>query len=646
MRNGCRIVLFCCSMALVTAGCSNVGGVPSAQAPLDQTLEALDQSVKTPSTAVQKPIPKAVDDALQRGASVAPKNQNSKEPRFDVSVESADAASFFRAIAEKSIYNIVVHPNVTGTITLSLNNVTVPMVVDTACKVYALNCEQEGEQFIILPTALETAQFHINYLALRRTGVTRTRVSAGQSSNSSDSKSTTQGAVQQSKTSTSSEMVGSELVTEQDSRYWEELAFTLCNMLGLNFNHLNSSEGGTPSSGGGESGNRSSTMLGCSESGPSKEKERVAMEGRRVAVTPQTGTLWVRAYPAEIRDIRKFIKTQSADLRRQVVLEAKILEVNLSDSHQSGVNWHSLFSGLSANAGWMNSDNRSLINALPGQPFQRFVLSSSDYTQTPSQYGTSVTQNDTYTPFGGVGAGNYGVAMALTLSDFSKVIEQLQGQGEVQVLSSPRVATVNNQKAVIRVGTDELFVTKIKFESSTSGAVSTGTWVPEFTPYFSGIALDVTPQIDKSGEILLHIHPSVSDVTIDKKVMTLGKDDYTFPLAINQVRESDTMVRAQSGEVVVIGGLMRNSSSLGNNGLPILGALPLFGELFGQTNKGWNKTELVILLRPVLMDSDEARKGELQSTSERLRNMRDLGEKRRESPLGISVTPTTPLPTP
>src|SRR5690606_973046 len=155
--------------------------------------------------------------------------------------------------------------------------------------------------------------------------------------------------------------------------------------------------------------------------------------------------------------------------------------------------------------------------------------------------------------FGGV----FGIGIDTT--DFDAFIELLQTQGRTQVLSSPRTTAVNNQKAVIKVGNDEYFVTSIGSQTTTGTATNTSSQI-QLTPFFSGIALVVTPQISATGEVILHIQPTVSEVTDQTKTFTVSGRTESVPLAFSSVRQSDSIVRARSGQVVVIGGLMRSAS--------------------------------------------------------------------------------------
>ena len=184
----------------------------------------------------------------------------------------------------------------------------------------------------------------------------------------------------------------------------------------------------------------------------------------------------------------------------------------------------------------------------------------------------------------------------------------------MQVLSSPRVSTMNNQKAVIKVGSDEFFVTKVSSETTASGGATTTAPEVELTPFFSGIGLDVIPQIDENGDVILHIHPTISEVKDQTKVFTVGGVTQALPLAFSTVRETDSIIRAKNGQVVVLGGLMQNLSRDETSSTPFLGDLPLIGALFRHTRKVSRKSELVILLKPIVIEGDETWQQALKET--------------------------------
>jgi MSHA biogenesis protein MshL len=199
----------------------------------------------------------------------------------------------------------------------------------------------------------------------------------------------------------------------------------------------------------------------------------------------------------------------------------------------------------------------------------------------------------------------------------------LESQGTVHVLSSPRIATINNQKAVIKVGTDEFFVTNVSTTTTSSGTTSTVSPTITTQPFFSGIALDVTPQISEDDQITLHIHPSVSLVTDKTKTLNLGSlGTFTLPLASSNVNESDTIVRVRDGTIAAIGGLMKQSQANSSSGLPGTADSPIFGNLFGSRNRQLSKSELVILLKVTLIKGDSAWQQQAQEVNERVQMMR------------------------
>jgi len=208
----------------------------------------------------------------------------------------------------------------------------------------------------------------------------------------------------------------------------------------------------------------------------------------------------------------------------------------------------------------------------------------------------------------------------LNIRDFNAVIEMLQGQGDVKVLSNPRVSTVNNQKAIIKVGSDEFFVTGVSSNTVTGAATSSSRNI-QFTPFFSGIALDVTPQIDEQDYVTLHVHPTVSQVSDKVKTLQVDNATETFPLALSNVRETDSIVRARSGQIIVIGGLMQDSNRNERFGVPVLSQLPLVGVLFRQQRVRDQKSELVILLKPMVMDSEPMWTEEAQRLEQRAQDL-------------------------
>ena len=192
------------------------------------------------------------------------------------------------------------------------------------------------------------------------------------------------------------------------------------------------------------------------------------------------------------------------------------------------------------------------------------------------------------------------------------MINLLETQGDVQMLSNPRVTAINNQKAVIKVGQDEYFVTEVSSTTVTGNSTTTTPEI-ELTPFFTGIALDVTPQIDVNGSVILHVHPSVTETAEQKKVITLNNEEFILPLAQSNIREADTIIRAGTGEILVIGGLMQTVTTDEESKTPLLGDLPVLGNLFKSIRKRQDKKELVILIKPTVVMADSWQKQQQRS---------------------------------
>lgn len=284
-------------------------------------------------------------------------------------------------------------------------------------------------------------------------------------------------------------------------------------------------------------------------------------------INPQAGMVVVKALPRELGSVRKFLQRSEISVKRQVILETKILEVRLSEGYETGINWSTIQGQL------LFTDNVSAFES-PAN-----IVSASN---AAGEIFSSIFK----------------------VADISDLLSLLETQGSVQVLSSPRVSTVNNQKAVIRVGSDEFFVTGISSSNTSNITSTTSTPNIELSSFFSGISLDVTPQISAEGDVILHIHPIVSEVQDQLKSFTVGDEDFSLPLALRDIRESDSIVRARSGEVVVLGGLMQESSRNQEGQQPILGEVPLLKRLFQTKSRLSSKTELVILMRPIVVDQD------------------------------------------
>ncbi len=464
--------------------------------------------------------------------------------RFDLIVTDAQVRDVFLSLVADTPYSMLLHPAISGKMSLTLKGVSLLEVMESIRGVYGFDFKVDGKRISVFPPAMQTRVFSLNYLNNQRQGRTELRVSAGVSGNANPAGVGSGGASGPGGGLPGSEgqaarLNSSQVTTVNQSDFWADTAASLRAMVG--------SEG-----------------------------------GRAVIVNPQAGTVAVRAMPDELREVEAFLKATRAAVERQVMLEAKIVEVELNEAFQSGINWS--YAG----------DNGSL-----------------------KQTGL--------VPLNG---GAFGLALAG--KGFESLLGFLESQGEVQILSSPRVATLNNQKAVLKVGSDDYFVTGITGGATTvnNGGSTNGVGVTlpslSLTPFFSGIALDVTPQIDEDGMIALHVHPSVTQVSEKVKSVDLGTvGSYKLPLASSSVNETDTVVRIPDGAIVAIGGLMQVQSGKRRAGLPGSGFSDFTATLFGTRNQSASKRELVVLIKPTVIRSAQDWDGSNQASQARLEALQD-----------------------
>ncbi|HEU0282981.1 MAG TPA: secretin N-terminal domain-containing protein, partial [Gallionella sp.] len=475
--------------ALLLAGCATPGN-------RNQTADAIQREMnQAVQGSAQPDKPDAVNNALLPPLAVGmPKVDNKPlETKFDLTVNNTPVNQVFMAIASGTRYSMLLHPEVSGNISLNLKDVTVLEALEAIREIYGYDYKMDGARIYIQPLTLQTRIFQVNYLTGLRKGESSLRVTSGSVSDSPTGG--TPGATTTTTSPTSRGLDSSKVSMTSSADFWDELGKSLQAIV-------------------------------------SNEK------GRSVVVSPMSGVIVVRAMPDELRNVAAYLKASQISIERQVILEAKIVEVQLNDGFQSGVNW----------AAFKNSPNSrtSIGQIAPGGTMVPGVAGAGALTPGALTGGTNI---GTVIPgtnlVGGANAVGTLFGLAFQTSNFAALLSFLESQGNVHVLSSPRIATLNNQKAVLKVGTDEFFVTNVS-TTTTTGTATTSTPSVTLQPFFSGIALDVTPRIDQNNEIILHIHPSVSQVSTVNKTVNVGGVGGTMnlPLASSSVSETDSIVRA------------------------------------------------------------------------------------------------------
>ncbi|MBF0460292.1 MAG: secretin N-terminal domain-containing protein [Magnetococcales bacterium] len=597
------------------------------------------------------------------------------EQRISVQVTRTPARAFFASlVSQDPSLNMIVHPDVEDEISVELKNVSVDEAVEIVCEMYKLDCQpfvsrsREGVRgYKIFPWQLTTRTYPVDFLSVVRDGYSQTLVNSGNrqqvtttSTNKDQSKSTT----------ATPSSTGSGMRTEYKSDFWTDLENTITSILQLglivsevtedtneqgqtkkqvirknkNIIRTNRSveiDAQTEKKRDGDTAttNKHLNILKKDpvDTLPKEESDVELLPSEKgVVINRQAGLITVRAYPREHQEIATFLEQLRTRSQRQVILEARILEVTLSNDAQFGIDWLAVHRGIGSRAtspllsepnggNTFANQTTTMTNATNNQTTTTGGVNSTSITNaggTSSTTSTVVQAAQAFVLSHAAGV-DQPLNLAFRTNDFIGFVHLLQQQGKVQVLSSPRVATVNNQKAVIKVGSDEFFITGIQpgttYVGSAAQVIQPSTVSME--SMFTGISLDVTPQIGEGEMITLHIHPLVTEVQDKIKSFFLDGSSQSLPLAYSQTRETDSIIRVRNGEVAVIGGLMKNSVNEEEDHLPLLNEIPVLGRLLGQEGKKRAKSELVILLRPVVVDSGRDWEGHIAQSAERIRGM-------------------------
>lgn len=442
--------------------------------------------------------------------------EGKREPErlYSFSLRDADIREVLMAISKQTSFNIVVDPKVKGTVTVDLKNVTMTEALDTLTDLLGLTYTIKQSIVRVFEPVAETRIFSLQYVNLKRTGGSSTTASIGTSGGgivSGTTTGTTAGTTGAAGGGTGSTSVSTSTATD----LWTDIEAGLRKIL-----------------------SPTGTMV----------------------VDKQSGSIFVTDLPKYLDRVASFLESVEGSVQRQVLIEARIVEVALTGEYKFGIDWGAIAQAAALRGASTISPTRILAQRL-----------------SP-----------------GVGDFQIGV----TSTDFATLLDVVSRQGELNVLSSPKLATVNNQTAVIRAGTDDVFFeTRVQETVSGVGALGQTQTIRTVTPrtVTIGVVLGITPQIAPDGYVVLHIHPTVTEKTGDAR----SPNGDTFPIL--DVREADMVVRARDGQVVVIGGLMQDKKNDSDSKVPLLGDLPGIGRLFRSTNQEVKKTELVVLLSATVM---------------------------------------------
>jgi MSHA biogenesis protein MshL len=518
------------------------------------------ERTKLPSQVVESTKPGPIPEEKLKEIVVPQREEAKKVPEKLYSFFARDSSiqDVLLAFSKESEFNIVIDPELSGKVTIDLKRVTLKEALDTILPPLGWAYRIDGKFIKILRPKMETRLFTVNYIATKRSG--KREVYASTSTGGGLQTSPLPG--QQTTLSPGAGRTGyTDLVSVDEVDLWKEI----------------------------QKGLEALIFGSLEEKDEPSEKERTTWtkidgKGKKLIINKSTGTIMVTDYPLNLNKVASYLETVEGSSQRQVTIHAKIMEVILSDENREGINWK-VIEGLprSVNLAW-GLTNKAGTTGYPGTTTGYVGGLSTSGGTTAS--GIDIPGIFKIKPFGGVIAlGAAGSEVAL-----SDIMQAIAEQGDVKILSSPTISTLNNQKAVIRVGNQDVFFI--------TGAISTQYTVTQIIQPMTidiGIILDVTPQIAEDGTIIMNIHPSITDKTGEK---TTPDGKSTFPLL--SVRETDTTVRVRDGQTIIIAGLMQEKNEENYTGVPGLQSFPLLGGLFRYKTETKRNSELVIMITPIL----------------------------------------------
>jgi MSHA biogenesis protein MshL len=453
-----------------------------------------------------------------------------KEKLYSLSVRDADLKEVLFAFSKDNGVNIIVDPDVFGKVTVDLKKVTMAAALEALLKPLDLDYQQERNMIRVTRPKMETRTFILNYITTVRKGSGSVSGIGGSSAASS------------SKAGGSS--VLSQVTTEDQADLWEEIKEGLKNIITKKT--------------GKRTLKRESEILskepekttGGEKTGATFVEEIEAEGDGKVTINKMAGIVIVTDYPSRLREVEKFLARVEETVQRQVFIEAKIVEVALNDNFQLGIDWQLL-------------PNLTIMGL--GGIVRQSLTTTGDFTA------------------------NNRFQIGVTTNTFNSLIDALSTQGKVEVLSSPRVSTLNNQKAIIKAAIEDVY-----FDVTIAAGTPP---IKSATPKYItiGVILDVTPQIDTDGTIIMDIHPSVTE-----KIRVATFTDTGQQAPVISVRETQTIVRVREEQTILIAGLIQSKEKETLNGIPCLMNIPYIGQLFRQTVREKTKSEIVILITPHL----------------------------------------------
>jgi general secretion pathway protein D len=514
---------------------------------------------------------------------LASPSSNTDEPTYSIVVYDTPVKEVLFAIARDSKLNIDIHPAIKGNVTLNAVNQTLPAILERLAKQVDLSYQLSGGVLSIAPDQPVLRTYAVDYVNLSRD-------TAGFIGAAAEIAGTGKGALEGgSNLSGGSNSSRTGISSESKSHFWETLEKNIKDILVETDKEIIVKRGQSLSATSQKATNKADkktskeTSQESSKADLSKDLDEAKNEFKTlyagtVIINREAGIVNVRATVKQHDKVQEFLEQVLASVRRQVLIEATIVEVRLNDSYQAGIDWTKIAGAGGGLSFGQQLGTQVTVNGLTGLP----ITTANAFGVKPVA-GFVAAYSNTNSRFGNIAAS----------------INLLEQFGKTAVLSSPKLMVLNNQTAVLKV-VDNLVYFTVKSDtvagSSGSQAVTTYTSTAHTVPV--GVVMTVTPQINRIGHVNINVRPTVSRVVGLANDPTPGLESQ---IPIIQVREMESMLQIVSGNTAILGGLMQDEALKNTDKVPALSRLPILGKLFTGHNDASRKTELVIFLRPTVI---------------------------------------------
>lgn len=565
----------------------------------------------------------AIPEPVQQSPALPPPRPTARVETYSVTVHKVPVESVLFALARDAGLNVDIHPSIEGTVTLNALDQTLPQLLDRIARQVDMRYEINGGTLLVLPDQPHWRNYRIDYVNIARTTNSSvniaTQISTTGGSSAGNTSTTGSNTGQGSLPNAGSSLAGgannnstTAVSNRADNNFWYSLEKNIRDMLrptNLNDpladplaqlreqtaavaqpgqpaqsgqpsqpNQPNQPGGYQPAftpagqaAGATQPGDYPGAQASAAQGAAARAAQRNAPS---VIVNAESGLVAVRATGRQHEKVREFLDIVQSAAKRQVMIEATILEVKLSDQYQQGINW----SRISGN-------NESTLAQGPLNP-------------TSLPLAGAVNPNGVFTF-------NYANPIS-GLGNIKLAVQLLESFGKVQVLSSPKVSVLNNQTALLKVVDNNVFFTlKVTpaVQNSSGGIAAQATYESRVETVPVGFVMSVTPQISEDDEVTINVRPTITRIVdyVDDPNPELARQNVRSRVPVIQAREVESVMKVYSGQTAVMGGLMQDSVDNAKDGIPLVSRIPVLGNLFAYRNEGAAKTELVIFLRAVVV---------------------------------------------